>query len=66
VGQAEFLAINDNPATIAARINEARNSPPAAQNRRLARAADFSWKRIALMYREFLQEVITGSIKQQQ
>jgi glycosyltransferase involved in cell wall biosynthesis len=58
VGQQEFLAANDSPTTIASCIIEARNSSPAAQDARHARAEQFSWKRTALMYREFLQEVI--------
>jgi glycosyltransferase involved in cell wall biosynthesis len=66
VGQQEFLAVNDNPATIASRIMAARNSSPAAQYARHARAEDFSWMRIALLYRDFLQEVITVSRKRQQ
>jgi glycosyltransferase involved in cell wall biosynthesis len=60
IGNEEFLAINDNPATIASQIMAARNPSPAAQQARHARATDFSWRRIALKYREFLLEVRSG------
>jgi glycosyltransferase involved in cell wall biosynthesis len=63
VGQEEFLTANDDRATVASRIMAARVSAPAAQHRRAARAAEFSWKRIAQMYREFLREVISISKK---
>jgi len=66
VGKEEFLPINDNPATIAACIAAARNSSPAAQYERHVRAAAFSWRKIALIYQEFLQEVIAVSSKRQQ
>jgi glycosyltransferase involved in cell wall biosynthesis len=58
VGNEEFLATNNSPSTIASSIMAARNSSPAAQHARHARAADFSWRNIALKYRAFLQEII--------
>jgi glycosyltransferase involved in cell wall biosynthesis len=61
VGEEEFLITDDNPATIACRVMAARNSPASAQRRRHARAEGFSWQRIALMYREFLREVVAES-----
>jgi glycosyltransferase involved in cell wall biosynthesis len=64
VGNEEFFAGNDNPATIASCIMAARNSSPAAQYTRHARAEDFSWRKIAFKYREFLQEVIAIPEKQ--
>jgi glycosyltransferase involved in cell wall biosynthesis len=62
VGDAEFLATNDSPATIASCISAARNSScPAERHARRARAMDFSWRRIALQYRDFFQEVTAGA-----
>ncbi len=61
VGHEHFLTKNDNPATIASSIMAARNSSLAGQHARHARAEDFSWRKIALKYREFLQEVIALS-----
>jgi glycosyltransferase involved in cell wall biosynthesis len=67
VGNEEFLAANDGPATIAACILATRNSSsPAAHDARRARALDFSWRRIALQYREFLLELIAGPGERQQ
>ena len=67
VGNEEFLAVDDSPATIASRIMAARNfSSPAAQCARHARALDFSWRRVSLQYREFLKEIIVASGEREQ
>jgi glycosyltransferase involved in cell wall biosynthesis len=66
VGNEEFLSVNDRPATIADRIMAARNSySPAARHARHARATDFSWRRIALQYKDFFQEIAAASGERQ-
>ncbi len=61
VGEDEFLLDDDRPVTIASRIGAAHNSPPVQRDRRAKKAAVFSWRKIAEMYRDFLKEVITSS-----
>jgi glycosyltransferase involved in cell wall biosynthesis len=60
-GDDEFLLDTENPADVADQIKRARNAEPIRQQRRLAKVADFSWKKIAHEYREFLQEIILAS-----
>ncbi|WP_426609734.1 glycosyltransferase family 4 protein [Bradyrhizobium sp. McL0616] len=61
VGDDEFLANMDDPAAIAESIQRARSLGSAGRDKRLNRAASFSWTKIAGMYRDFFQDIITGS-----
>jgi glycosyltransferase involved in cell wall biosynthesis len=57
----EFLLDTENPADVAGQIERARNAEPARRQRRLTKVANFSWKKIASEYREFLQEIVVSS-----
>ena len=59
VGEDEFLADMEDPAAIAQAIQHAHGSKESGCQRRVERAANFSWRRVAEMYREFFQEVIS-------
>jgi glycosyltransferase involved in cell wall biosynthesis len=59
----EFLTDTDDPAAIAHQIALAYAASPAQRERRVNKAAAFSWAKIAAMYREFLQEIVGSSIK---
>jgi glycosyltransferase involved in cell wall biosynthesis len=61
VGDDEFLLNDDALTAIASRIEAARRSSPIQQQQREKRAARFSWAKIAAMYHDFLQEVVTSS-----
>lgn len=61
VGDDEFLTNMDDPEAIAQSIQRARSFGSAGRNKRLDRAAAFSWAKIAGMYRDFFQEIITHS-----
>jgi glycosyltransferase involved in cell wall biosynthesis len=56
----EFLLDTENPIDIAQQIEQARNAAPARQLRRLTKVKDFSWKKIAGRYREFLKEIVAS------
>lgn len=60
-GDNEFLLDTENPADVADQIEHARNAGPNRRQRRLAKVANFSWKKIASEYREFLQEILLAS-----
>lgn len=60
-GDNEFLLDTENPANVAGQIERARNTEPARLQRRLTKATDFSWKKIASDYREFLCEIVASS-----
>jgi glycosyltransferase involved in cell wall biosynthesis len=61
VGDDEFLANMDDPAAIAESIQRARSLGSAGRDKRLNRAAAFSWTKIAGMYRDFFQDIISSS-----
>jgi glycosyltransferase involved in cell wall biosynthesis len=58
VGDDEFLVDMDDPAAIAQSIQRAHYSASAGRQKRVNRAAAFSWAKIAGMYRHFFQEII--------
>lgn len=58
IGEDEFLADMDDPTAVAQAIDRARAPDIIRRQRRTTRAADFSWARIALKYRQFFQEVV--------
>ena len=58
IGDDEFLVDMDDPAAVAEAIEHARAPNVIARQRRIDRAADFSWSKVALEYRQFFQEVI--------
>uniref|UniRef100_Q07SM8 Glycosyl transferase, group 1 n=1 Tax=Rhodopseudomonas palustris (strain BisA53) TaxID=316055 RepID=Q07SM8_RHOP5 len=57
VGDDEYLLPESTPDKIAGRIGDALTSSPSHRTDRARRASDFSWTKIAAMYRSFLQEV---------
>jgi len=59
VGDEEYLADMNEPAAIAQAIQQAYGSKEAGRSRRVERAASFSWRRVAEMYRGFFQEIIS-------
>jgi glycosyltransferase involved in cell wall biosynthesis len=60
-GDDEFLLDTENLAEVANQIKRARDVEPTSRERRFAKVAEFSWKKIASKYRDFLQEVVTSS-----
>jgi glycosyltransferase involved in cell wall biosynthesis len=59
-GDDEYLLDTENPADVAEQIRRARAADPSRRQRRLAKVADFSWKKLASQYREFLAEIIAS------
>ena len=59
VGDDEYLADMNDPAAIAQSIQRAYHSASSGRQKRLEKAADFSWGKVAGMYREFFQEIIS-------
>jgi glycosyltransferase involved in cell wall biosynthesis len=60
-GDDEFLLDTENPAHVADQIRRARTAEPIRRQRRLTKVADFSWKKIASEYRDFLREIVASS-----
>lgn len=58
VGDDEFLFSGDDPATIAQHIKAAFRTRSTLRQLRSEKAKAFSWKKIAEMYRQFLNEVV--------
>ena len=61
VGNEEFLLDTNDVKSVAEHIELARNAPREQRHQRATKAAAFAWQKIALMYREFLQEIINAS-----
>jgi glycosyltransferase involved in cell wall biosynthesis len=61
VGDDEFLVNMDDPAAISQSIRRAHSSASAQRQKRVSKAAAFSWAKIAAMYRDFFQEIIARS-----
>jgi glycosyltransferase involved in cell wall biosynthesis len=57
IGDDEFLVNMDDVPAIAQGIERASAKGATGRAKRLARAADFSWAKVAGLYRAFLQEV---------
>jgi glycosyltransferase involved in cell wall biosynthesis len=60
VGDDEFLADMDDPAAVAQSIEQARSLGSAGRDKRFSRATAFSWAKVAGMYRDFFQEIISS------
>jgi glycosyltransferase involved in cell wall biosynthesis len=58
VGDDEFFVDMDDAAAVARTIQRAHDSAPALRQKRVSKAAAFSWAKIAGMYRHFFQEII--------
>lgn len=58
MGPDQFLINSDDLAAIAENIELARDAPALRRQEWLKQAANFSWAKIAAMYRKFIQEVI--------
>ena len=58
VGNEQFLTQSDESSAIAAKLADALKADESLKASRVARAATFSWTKIALMYREFLREIV--------
>jgi glycosyltransferase involved in cell wall biosynthesis len=63
LGDVGFLVDTEDPAAVAHQIKLVCGSDRAAQVRRVARAATFSWETIGEMYRSFLQSVVASYAK---
>jgi glycosyltransferase involved in cell wall biosynthesis len=63
-GDDEFLLDTENLADVADQIKRARDIGPTRRQQRLTKVADFSWKKIASQYRDFLQEIVASSGRQ--
>jgi glycosyltransferase involved in cell wall biosynthesis len=61
VGNEESLLDTADADAVAKHIHLASKTLPEQEQRRVNRAANFSWQKISLMYRDFLQEVIAAS-----
>jgi glycosyltransferase involved in cell wall biosynthesis len=59
IGEDEFLVEMDDPAAIAQAIHRAHCFGSAGRQRRLNRAANYSWSKIAGMYRDFFDEIVS-------
>jgi glycosyltransferase involved in cell wall biosynthesis len=59
IGDDEFLADMDDPTAIAQSIQSAYRSASSGRQKRVERAATFSWAKVAGMYRNFFQEIIS-------
>jgi glycosyltransferase involved in cell wall biosynthesis len=57
LGDDEFLADTNSPTAIARQIALTRDASASQTQKRTAKAAAFSWTKIAAMYRSFLKEV---------
>jgi len=58
LGDDEFFVDMDDPAAIAAGIKRARDHASVARDQRVQRAAEFSWTKVARMYRDFFQDIL--------
>jgi glycosyltransferase involved in cell wall biosynthesis len=65
VGDDEFLADTNEVAAIANAIQRAGRSGSDERQRRISRAKNFSWKKIAKEYRQFFGEIIAGGTTRQ-
>lgn len=64
-GDDEYLLDTQDLTAVAHQIGLAGNADPARRERRLAKVADFSWKKLASEYRDFFEEIIaseTGTV----
>jgi glycosyltransferase involved in cell wall biosynthesis len=59
-GGDEYLLNTENPTDVAEQIKRALAPEPSRRQRRLAKVTDFSWKRLASRYREFLVEIVAS------
>ena len=64
-GDDEYLLDTEDLAAVAGHIELASSAEPARLQRRLAKVADFSWKKLAAQYREFFQEIIASEPNQE-
>ena len=60
MGPYQFLINSDDIAAITENIELARDAPALHKQEWVKQATNFSWTKIALMYRKFIQEVIEG------
>jgi glycosyltransferase involved in cell wall biosynthesis len=58
IGDDEFLADMADPAAIAQSIERARSFGSAGRQKRVDKAATYSWAKVAGMYRNFFEEII--------
>jgi glycosyltransferase involved in cell wall biosynthesis len=61
VGDDEFLVDTNDVAAVAKAIQRAGRSGSGGRQRRIDRAKNFSWKKIAGEYRQFFEEIIDGT-----
>jgi glycosyltransferase involved in cell wall biosynthesis len=58
IGDEEFLVDMDDPAAIAQTIEHARILDYSKRQKRIDRAAEYSWEKISGMYRAFFKELL--------
>lgn len=59
-GDHEFLLDTEDPQDVADEIMRAQNSGPVLLQKRLEKVQDFSWKKLAARYKDFLQDIIAA------
>jgi glycosyltransferase involved in cell wall biosynthesis len=57
-GNDEYLIDTENSTDVAEQIKRAQSEATGRRERRLTKVADFSWKKLAFRYREFLEEIV--------
>jgi glycosyltransferase involved in cell wall biosynthesis len=59
-GDDEFLHDTESPADVAEHINRARIADPNRRERRLAKATNFSWRKLSSQYKDFFEEIVAS------
>lgn len=59
-GDDEFLHDTENPADVAEHISRARIADANRRERRLAKAANFSWRTLSSQYKDFFEEIVAS------
>lgn len=59
-GDDEFLHDTEKPEDIAAQITKARIKDVNRRERRLAKAENFSWRKLSIQYKEFFEEIVSS------
>jgi glycosyltransferase involved in cell wall biosynthesis len=59
VGDNEYLVDMEDPVHVAERIRQAHSRGFSTRDQRIARASSFSWAKVAAMYRQFFQELVS-------
>lgn len=63
VGDCAFLADGDDPSALAEQIELASRSGTAGRDQSVARAANFSWRKVARQYAEFFEQLLGARLE---